>query len=168
MAVAIIASALLFTKPVFNFQQDKGILYMRSFSMTQKEFYVTQTDLSNGVPYITDTMSVRMLYYCNQGMLWGSILCLLSVFDIRWRMIFALVTALLAGAYYIIMMYYAVVISDEYYATLYPNLMTILPAIVCQMMIFLRHNIIHMTIDEDEQELTDWESSHSQRRRSNQ
>ena len=33
MSIAIIAAALLGTRPVFNFQSDTGMLYTRSFSM---------------------------------------------------------------------------------------------------------------------------------------
>ena len=41
MLIAIAASAVMFLHPVFSFQQDKGIIYVRSFSMDQKRFYVT-------------------------------------------------------------------------------------------------------------------------------
>ena len=152
MVIAILASWFLMTKPVFNFQEDKGILYIRSFSMTQTEFSVTQTDLSNGVPYVTDMMSIKWLYYCNKAMLWGCIACFLCFFSNRWRMLIALITALIAGSYYLVITYYAIQLSDTYYATLYPNLMVVLPAIVCQMMIMVRHNIIRAGIDEDERE----------------
>ena len=49
MVVAILAAALLPLKPAFSFQEDKGIIYIRSFEMDQKTFYVTQTDMETGI-----------------------------------------------------------------------------------------------------------------------
>ena len=147
MAIAIAAAAVLFMRPVFNFQEDKGIIYVRSFSMDEKTFYVTQTTLDGGIPEITATMSVKGLYYCNKVMLWGSILCFLCFFS-RWRAWIATVVALIAGAYYLIMFYYAMKIADLHYATLYPNFMAFLPAIVCQMMVLTRQNVIHTVIEQ--------------------
>ena len=146
MAVAIIASLLLFQRPVFNFQDDKGIIYVRSFSMDQKTFYVTQTDIKTGQQEITETMSVALLYYCNQAMLWGCILCLLCFFSDQGRMIIAIITALIAGAYYVLMGYYAIRMSDLHYATLYPHLISALPALVIEMMILVRHNIVRSLV----------------------
>jgi len=150
MVIAIAASALLFQRPVFDFQEDKGIIYIRSFSMDQHTFYVTQTDLKTGQQEITETMSVNMLYICNKLMLWSCIICLLWFFSRRGRMWIALITALIAGAYYLLMAYYAVKMSDMHYVTLYPHLISALPAVVIEMMILLRHNLIHAGIDEDE------------------
>lgn len=148
MIIAIIASAVLFTRPVLNFQDDKGIIYVRSFSMDQKTFYVTQTGLKDGIPEISATMSVAGLYYCNKVMLWGCILCLLCFFSNRWRIRIALATAIIAGAYYVLLAYYAIKMSDNHYATLYPNLMVIWPGIVCQMMVLTRQNVVHAELDE--------------------
>ena len=53
MALAIIASMVLFTRPVFNFQDDKGIKYIRSFSIEDNCFYVTQTEMETGISQIT-------------------------------------------------------------------------------------------------------------------
>ena len=150
MVIAIAASAFLFQRPVFDFQDDKGIIYIRSFSMDQTTFYVTQTDLKTGQQEITETMSVRLLYYCNKLMLWGCILCLLCFFSDQGRMWITLITALIAGAYYILMAYYAIKMSDLHYVTLYPHLISALPAIVIEMMILIRHNLIHAGIDADE------------------
>ena len=141
MAVAILASALLFLHPVFNFNDDKGIIYIRSFSMDQKTFYVTQTDLKSGVPEITATMSVKWLYTCNKIMLWGSILCLLCFYN-PLRVYITYFIAVVSGMYYVLMSYYAMKISDLHYATLYPNYMCILPAIVCAMMVLTGQNVI--------------------------
>lgn len=149
MVLAVIASALLFTRPVFSFQEDRGIKYVRSFSMTDRYFFVTQTELDTNRSQTNATMSVRALYYCNLVMLWGTILCLLCFFDNRWRVNIATVTAFVSGAYYVIMVYYALRIADDYYATLYPNIMAFLPAIVCQMMILTRRNVLQSEIEED-------------------
>ena len=157
MVIAIAASALLFQRPVFDFQEDKGIIYIRSFSMDQTTFYVTQTDLKTGQQEITETMSVRMLYFCNKLMLWGCIICLLWFFSRRGRMWIALINAFIAGAYYLIMAYYAVKLSDTHYVTLYPHLISALPAVVIQMMIFVRHNLIRDGIDEDERAMAELE-----------
>lgn len=147
MAIAIIASVVLFTRPVFSFHEDKGIRYIRSFSMTQTCFYVTQTDLDSHIPEVTASMSVKGLYYCNKVMLWGAILCLLCFFSKLWRIRIAVLTAVSAGAYYLFMIYYALRMTDLHYATLYPNMMAFLPAIVCQMMILTRHNVVQSEID---------------------
>ena len=155
MIIAIAASALLFQRPVFNFQDDKGIIYIRSFSMDQQTFYVTQTDLKTGQQEITETMSVGMLYVCNKVMLWGCILCLLCFFSKKWRMWIALITALIAGAYYLLMAYYAIKLSDMHYVTLYPHLISALPAVVIEMMILVRYNLIRAGIDEDERAMAE-------------
>ena len=150
MLIAIAASAFLLTRPIFNFQDDKGILYVRSFSMNQQTFIVTQTEISTGASEITAVMSVKWLYYCNKAMLWGAILCFLCFFSNQWRMIIAIITAFIAGAYYVLVAYYAIEIADQHYATLSPNLMVILPAIVLEMMILIRHNIIGTAVYRDD------------------
>ena len=147
MAVAITISALLLNRSVFNFQDDKGIIYVRSFSMNQMEFTVTQTELETGLAHEWTTMSTAGLYYCDKAMLWGSILCLLCFFSDRWRIWIATLTAFIAGAYYIILIYYAMKISDLHYATFYPNFMVFMPAIVCQMMVLTRQNVIRSSIE---------------------
>ena len=152
MVVAILASAFLLTKPVFSFQDDKGIIYVRSFSMDQKMFYVTQTELKTGVEEVTATMSVAGLYYCNKVMLWSCILCLLCFFNNRWRMILCLFSIALAGLYYVLIIYYATRISDLHFATLSPTLMAVLPAIVMQCMILIRANVARAVLMENENE----------------
>ena len=147
MLIAIAASWLMLLRPVFNFQDDKGIIYVRSFSMDQKTFYVTQTDLKTGVPEITATTSVRWMYYCNKAMLWGSILCLLCFFSDRIRLTIAYITTVLSGGYYVLVVYYSMKLSDLHYTTLYPNYMIILPGIVCAMMVLTSRNIITTHID---------------------
>ena len=121
--------------------------------MDQKTFYVTQTTLSDHVPEVTATMSIAGLYWCNKAMLWGSILCLLCFFSNRWRILIATVTAVLAGAYYVLMVYYAMKMSDDHYATLYPNFMVIWPAIVCQFMVLTRQNVIKQIHDQADEAL---------------
>ena len=143
MVIAIAAAAFLMTRPVFNFQEDKGIIYVRSFSMTQKDFIVTQTEIKTGVAEVTATSSVKGLYYCNKALLYGCILCLLCFFSGFWRIWACNITALIAGMYYLLMIYYAIDISGEHYATLYPNIYAFLPAISLQMIIMTRQNVIH-------------------------
>ena len=150
MTVAIVASAMLFTRPVFKFQEDKGIIYIRSFSMDEKVFEVTQTEIETNITKVVNTVSVKGLYFCNIAMLCGSILCFLCFFSRRWRMRIAIGTAVAAGVYYAFMAYYALMMVDSHYATLYPSFMAILPAIVMQMMVMTRHNIISCMDEEDE------------------
>lgn len=154
MAIAILASCLLFLKPVFKFNDDKGIIYVRSFDMDQTHFWVTQTELDTGIEHITAVMSVKWLYRINKAMLWGCIICLLCFWSNRWRFWIALITACIAGAYYVFMAYYAMKIAEDHYATLYPTITAFLPAIVLQMMILVQQNVRRegMYRDEEEQE----------------
>ena len=153
MSIAIIAAALLGTRPVFNFQSDTGILYTRSFSMEdQKQFVVTQRELSTGAEEVAAIMSVKGLYYCSKAMLWGSILCLLCFFSYRGRMTLIFVTVAAAGLFYILMIVYAIRMTEQHYATLYPNFAAIWPAIVLQAMLLTRSNMIREKIDEADEE----------------
>ena len=154
MAVAIAAAALLGTRPIFNFQSDRGILYTRSFSMEdQQRFVVTQTELRTGAEEVVATMSVKGLYYCSKAMLWGSILCLLCFFSDRGRIALIYVVTAAAGLFYILMFVYALRMSDEHYVTLYPNFAAIFPAIVLQAMLLVRRNMIEENIEEKDEEL---------------
>ncbi len=152
MVVAILSSSLLFFKPVFNFKEDKGIIYMRSFEMTQTQFLVIQTDLKNGVANIVDSISVKWVYYCNRAMLYGSILCLLCFFSRNWRIWIATFTIAAGGAYYVLLIYYALKISDLFFPTMYPNYMIILPAMVIEMMILVIRNTMEYALFPDERE----------------
>ena len=153
MSIAIIAAALLGTRPVFNFQSDTGMLYTRSFSMVdQKQFVVTQRELSTGAEEVAAILSVKGLYYCSKAMLWGSMLCLLCFFSYRGRMTLIFVTVAAAGLFYILMIVYAIRMTDQHYVTLYPNFAAIWPAIVLQAMLLTRRNIIQEKIDDKEEE----------------
>jgi len=153
MLMAVLASALLFVRPVFSFQEDKGIIYVRSFSMDSKMFYVTQTEMKTGMEEVVSTMSVKGLYICAWAMLATCLAALLCIFDDFWRMTLCIIAAALAGVYYLLMVYYAVQITDRFYTTLYPNLMAVLPAIVLQLMLLVRRDIAHdmMIANEDEE-----------------
>ena len=151
MGIAILASALLFTRPVFSFQDDKGIIYVRSFTMDQKFFTVTQTELETGIPHVTAVMSVKWLYRINKVMLWSCIICLLCFWSNQWRFWIALVTACIAGVYYLFMAYYAMQITEDHYATLYPTFMAFLPAVVLQMMILVQQNVRREGMYRDEE-----------------
>jgi len=152
MILAIVVSALMFKGSVFSFQQDKGILYIRSFAMDQQTFYVIQTDLKTNVEEVVETMSVKGLYYCNWALLTTCIACFLCFFSSRWRMSLCVLAVIFAGAYYIIMIYYAMQITENYFATLTPNLWAVLPAIVLQLMLIVRRNVLRKKLDENENE----------------
>ena len=152
MIIAVIASWLLLSHPVFSFQDDKGIIYTRSFSMDTKLFYVTQTKLETGAEEVTATMSVAGLYYTAWVMF---ILCatsLLCFFNARWRMTLNVIAAICAGVYYILMIYYAIAMTDNHYTTLYPNLYALLPAIVLQFMLLVRRSTAREIVAENENE----------------
>ena len=152
MILAIIVSALMFKGSVFSFQEDKGIIYIRSFTMDEQVFSVIQTDLHTNVGEVTATMSVSGLYYCNWALLITCIACFLCFFSKRWRMILCIIAVVLAGAYYILMIYYAMQITENHFATLTPNFWAVLPAIVLQLMLIVRRNVSHAQMEENENE----------------
>ena len=154
--VAIMASLLLFEHPVFNFQDDKGIIYVRSFSMDQHMFYVTQTDLKTGAAEITAVSSVKWFYYCNKAMLWGCILSLLCFFNTRVRLAVTYLAAIIAGSYYVLVVYYSLQLSDLHYTTLYPNYMIVLPGVVCAMMLLVARNLIRTQVDRIDRSMEDY------------
>jgi hypothetical protein len=141
MVLAIITSVVLLHRPVFSFNEDKGIIYVRSFSMTQKTFIVTQTALANGAAEVTAIMSVKGLYYCAWALIISCVACLLSIFSDRRRMGWCVLAVFIAGAYYILMIYYAMRMSGDHYATLYPNFYALLPALVMQFMLLVRRSL---------------------------
>ena len=149
MVVAIVAAALLPIKPVFNFQEDKGIIYVRSFEMDNISFRVIQTEMATGLKEVTEEMSVVGLYICYKAILWGAILCLLCFMSYRWRIIICTIVIVLTGVYYLLIIIYAMKISDIHYATLTPSIIAlILPAIVLQAMILTRHSTLK-TMEEE-------------------
>ena len=85
-------------------------------------------------------------------MLFGSILSLLCFFNDEWRAWICLLTAIAAGLYYVLMAIYAIRRADNFYATLYPNYMAILPAVVLQMMILTRQSVIHSILSVTDEE----------------
>ena len=62
------------------------------------------------------------------------------------------VTVAAAGLFYILMIVYAIRMTDQHYATLYPNFAAIWPAIVLQAMLLTRSNMIREKIDEADEE----------------
>jgi peptidoglycan/LPS O-acetylase OafA/YrhL len=155
MIVAIIATIILLHVPVFSFRDDKGIFYIRSFSMDQTTFYVTQTEIKTGAEEVTATMSVAGLYYCAKAILYLCIITLLCFFNKKWRMTLCVVTAVLAGAYYIVMVYYAMKMTDTHYTTLSPTIYAVLPAIVLQLMLLVRRNVASAIMAHNENEETE-------------
>jgi uncharacterized membrane-anchored protein len=151
MVVAIVASVAMLSQPACKFLDDKGIRYVRSFSMTQTQITLTLTDIKTNTDTVKDTMSVKGLYYCVIAMIVGSSLCFLCFFDDRWRIIIAIITACVAGLYYILLVYYIFRIADKQFATAYPTFVVILPAVVCQMMLLVRRSIFQEITDAEEE-----------------
>lgn len=149
MLTAILAAMVLYYKPVFNFESDKGIYYTRSFQMDAQDFYTIQTDLKTGVAKIEEHSSVKGFRYCAIAMLVTGTLTLLCVFRRSWRRLLALLCALSAAAYLILVVYYAIYLADTHYVTLYPNAYLALPILVLLCMLLLRSNIVHDYEDED-------------------
>jgi len=147
MVVAIVASALMGLKPVFNFQEDRGIIYVRSFTIEENVFIVTQTDMKTNYTAETARISIAWLYYIRVAMLVGSILCFLCFFKNSWRLKLCSFTIACAGVYYLFMIYYALRMVDEQYVTLWPSFITLFPAVVVEMMVLTRQNIINASLD---------------------
>lgn len=150
MLVAIIATIPMHFYPDLNFQSDKGIIYMRSYEMDQTHFRVIQTKLDNSENEVVATMSIVWLKRAKWAILGATILCLLCFFNNQWRIIISLLTIVLCGTYYIVLISYSMRISDAEFPTIYPTLITVLPAIVVQMMILLRKNILEDVRHRDE------------------
>jgi len=155
MLLAIGASALLFVAPPFHFQEDKGIIYVRSFSLDQTTFTVTQTEISTNMQQVVNTMSVKSLYYCAWALLATSIACFLCFFKKSWRIALCYLAIVIAGAYYILLIYYALRIEEDFYATLSPSWVVILPAIVLQLMLLIRRETIRSIMAQDTNEETE-------------
>lgn len=151
MVIAIVASMMLSIRPAFSFQDDKGIIYVREFSMDMKVFVETRTNMQTGIQHIESTMSVKGIYLCYIVMVLGSILCFFCFFSNYWRVWLCNITAFAAGIYYILIIYYAIQITDIHYTTLYPNITILFPAIVLQTMVLVRKNIIRDSIEQDEE-----------------
>jgi len=152
MVVAIVASVAMLSQPACKFLDDKGIRYVRSFSMTQTQITLTLTDIKTSTDTVKDTMSVKGLYYCVIAMIVGSSLCFLCFFSDRWRIIIAIMTACVAGLYYIFLVYYIFRIADKQFATAYPTFVVILPAVICQMMLLVRRSIFQEITDAEEED----------------
>ena len=142
MVVAVVAALLIRIAPVFSFQEEKGIVHVRSFTMDVKEFVEWRTDLQTGAKHVENTLSVWGLYCCYLVMLCGSIACLLCFFDNYLRFLLCTLVILAAGVYYVLIMYYAIRISDEFFATFYPSFTIICPAVVLLAMAWVRKGII--------------------------
>jgi len=149
MLLAILVSAMIFKASPFHFQEDKGIIFVRSFSMDQETFTVTQTEIGTNMQQVVNTMSVKGLYYCAWGMFVTSIACFLCFFKKRWRIALCFITIGFAGVYYIFLIYYALRIEEDFYATLSPSWIVILPAIVLQLMLLIRRETIRSIMADD-------------------
>lgn len=150
MLVAIVATIPMFHFVDLSFQSDKGIIYNRSYEMSQTQFRVIQTKLDNSETEVVAIMSLKWLYRSKWALLCGTVLCMLCFFSDRWRITASLLTIGLCILYYIVLIAYAMKISDEQFPTLYPNLVTVCPVIVAQMMIMLRRSILQDLRHQDE------------------
>ena len=151
VSLAIATIALLPTLPPLSFQEDKGILYIRSFEMDMQRVVVTQTELASGAKQVVAEMSVKGLWYCYRAMLILAIISLFFFFS-RKGLIFCDLVSILAGAYYVLLIYYAMRISDLQFATLTPTLTVVLPALTIQAMILARRCIVRSLQEESEEE----------------
>ena len=146
MILAIVAAVVLLFQPVFSFQQDKGIKYVRSYTMKQKVLLVIQTELNNGVSEVVDTMPIKGLHYCAWALILACTSCLICSIDDKRCMLMCFISIFIAGAYYLFMIYYAIQFADKYFATLYPNFFALLPAVIIQLLILVRRSIAHNLI----------------------
>lgn len=144
--IAIVASIVLLFVPVFSFIGDQGIIYLRDFVMDTRTFSIVQTELATGKVSVLISMSVRGMYYCAWAMTVVSIICLLCYMR-RWKRKLSRVVIILAGLYYVLMIYYAIKMTGTYYATLYPNLAAVLPAVIILSMRVVRQETQRSIID---------------------
>ena len=151
MLLAFAAAYTMNYFTVLEFQPDKGIIYMRNYEMTQSRFIVTQTELEG--EHKTEVVAVVSLKWLNRAK-WAiiamTILCTLCFFSNKLQITVSLLTLVVCVLYYVILIYYAIRISDEQFPTMYPTLAAVLPAIVMQMMILLRKNILQDVRHRDE------------------
>jgi hypothetical protein len=148
MLVAIVASVLLLKTPALSFQGDKGIIYIRNYSMDQKMFYGTQTEIATGLEEVYATMSVKGLYYCSWMLVILTIACFLCSFWSKWRCNICVGAIICASVFYALLIFYALRITDQYNATVYPNWAALLPAIVIQLMILVRKGTIQSVMED--------------------
>lgn len=141
IAIAFLASLLLFFKPVFTFQSDTGMIYERSFSMSLSTFTLTLTDLETGFSHVKAQKSVAGLLVCTIAMFLGTVSC--GVWYYRRRLLKKLcnITIFFTVLYYLFMLYYAIYLMDTYFATLWPNWAAFMPVIVLEMMLLIRRNV---------------------------
>lgn len=144
--IAIVASVVLLFVPVFSFIGDQGIIYLREFVMDTRTFSIVQTELATGKVSVLVSMSVRGLYYCAWAMTVVSVICLLCYMR-RWKRKLSHIAIYIAGIYYVLMVYYAIKMTGTYYATLYPNLASILPAVIILSMRVIRQETKRSIID---------------------
>ena len=152
LVLAIVSSIILLNKPVFNFIDEKGIVSVKTYKITTRTFEMHYVDMKTGLDELVGAMSISGLFYGALAIMVGCFLCALLYESHRIRILLSSITAFMAGAYYLLMAYYAMKISDLHYATLYPTVMAILPAIVLQMMVLVQRNVRHIGMYRDEEE----------------
>ena len=142
MAVAILATALLTVGPLFSFYSDQGVIFVRTGTINQHEFAILQTEIENGITHVTETMSVEGLYYCYIAMLIGGIVTILCFYHAEARLWACLFTIAAAAGYYICGIYYYMMITNTFFPTIAPTWIAILPAVVIEMMVLTRKNVL--------------------------
>ena len=147
IGIAVIASVLLLCRPVFSFQQDKGILYTRHYKIDNKKVTVIQTGLEDHIEYVLETRSIIALHVLGHLMLWSSVAVLLLFFDPIRQHQATLLPIVFAALYYVFVIYYAVDITDRFFATLYPSWPVLMPAVVIEMMVLVRKGIHHEQLE---------------------
>ena len=151
MFSALVAAVAMNYFTVLSFQPDRGIIYIRSYEMTQTVFRVTQTKLDNSEESeVVAVISLKWLNRAKWAIIAMTILCTLCFFSNKLQITVSLLTLVVCVLYYVILIYYAIQISDEQFPTMYPTLAAVLPAIVMQMMILLRKNILQDVRHRDE------------------
>ena len=141
IVVAVIASIGLFFHPVFSWQDDRGIMYVRTFNMTNTEFTMTHTGVEDGIIHNISHLSVIGLLICNIAILATSLCCFVFFLTENKLIPITTITICLSGLYYALMIFYAMLIVDEYFVTIWPNFMALLPAVVIEMMVLIKRNV---------------------------
>jgi hypothetical protein len=142
LLLAIVASVLLLNKPVFNFVDEKGLENTRTCVMTPTRFELHYIEMATGIDRPMYAMSVKGLYYGAWAILLGCVFCAFFYEIHELRIFSCLITAFIAGAYYLIMIYYAIRLSQKFCIILYPNLIAMLPVAVLLIMLSIRNTTV--------------------------
>lgn len=146
LILAIVSSVLLLNKPVYDFPDEPGMENVRTYTMTTRTFEVHHIEMATGMDTLMGTMSVKGLFFGALAILLGSVVCTVFYSDHIVRVLSSMITACLAGGYYLIMIYYAVRLSQEFFLIIYPNWIAILPLVVLLSMLSIRKETVHRLV----------------------